>query len=361
VTAVGLVMGLAGVGLTLAGISVLPDSTLFLVLVVAMLLGAVFVWFDFGFTAGFRAFLTTGDGRVLGASFLIPAIAALVIIPVSSLVPPYSRFVAPIGPSLLFGAALFGVGMQIANGCGSGCLIAAGRGSGRMLVTLPFFCLGGVAGSLFLPTALRLPSLDAVDLPDLLGPWGGLIATEAILLVGGIIVLRSQRPDPAHLKAAALIGALSGLLFLVSGEPWGITMGLTVFGAKALAAIGIDVSRFEFWSDDWSARLLREPALAMHGALSDIGLLLGALLSAALLGRFRSGARLTWRGVAGAATGGILMGVGARLSFGCNIGAFVGGMSSGSIHGPVWFLVALPGCWLGIRLRRHFETSGGGG
>ena len=43
------------------------------------------------------------------------------------------------------------------------------------------------------------------------------------------------------------------------------------------------------------------------------------------------------------------MGWGARLGFGCNIGAFIGGVSSGSLHGWIWFPAALAGCTIGIR------------
>ena len=57
------------------------------------------------------------------------------------------------------------------------------------------------------------------------------------------------------------------------------------------------------------------------------------------------------------AIGGLLMGWGARLGFGCNIGAFVGGVASGSLHGWIWFLAALPGCLIGIRLRPLFGLS----
>jgi uncharacterized membrane protein YedE/YeeE len=63
------------------------------------------------------------------------------------------------------------------------------------------------------------------------------------------------------------------------------------------------------------------------------------------------------RGALGAALGGLLMGVGARLSFGCNVGAFLGGASSGSAHGVVWLLAALPGCWLGLRARPWFGLA----
>jgi uncharacterized protein len=347
----GLLVGLAGTVAVLTAIARLADPSLMPSLAVAMVLGAAFVWLDYGFTAGFRAYLADGDGRALGAAFLVPAVAALAVVPVGSLGGDYIRFVAPIGPPLIFGAAMFGVGMQIANGCGSGSLVAAWQGSRRMWVVLPFFCVGGVLGSLVLPAALRLPGFGAVDLPTLLGPWTGLLATEALLAAGALFVLRGAWPQRGRAGAAALIGALAALLFLVSGEPWGITMGLTVAGAQALLAVGLDVSGHEFWADAWTRQLLHGPLLAMHGALSDVGLLLGALLSAAILGRLRPGTPLGWRGAAGAAVGGVLMGVGARLSFGCNVGAFVGGVSSGSLHGFVWLIAVLPGCWLGIRLR----------
>ena len=58
-----------------------------------------------------------------------------------------------------------------------------------------------------------------------------------------------------------------------------------------------------------------------------------------------------------AGLGGLIMGWGARLGFGCNIGAFVGGVASGSLHGWVWFACALPGCWVGMQIRPLFGLS----
>ncbi|HSM19274.1 MAG TPA: YeeE/YedE thiosulfate transporter family protein, partial [Hyphomicrobiales bacterium] len=45
---------------------------------------------------------------------------------------------------------------------------------------------------------------------------------------------------------------------------------------------------------------------------------------------------------------------GARISFGCNIGAFFSGAASTSLHGWLWIVFALAGTWLGVRLRRAF-------
>jgi len=205
-----------------------------------------------------------------------------------------------------------------------------------------------------LPATERLPGLSAVDLPGSLGIWTGLLATEAVLLAGALVFMRRGRPTRQQWLAAGLVGVLAAGLFLVSGEPWGITMGLTLFGAKAMQALGGDLGGTEFWAGGWQGAALNGPIGNFTSALTDIGLLLGALLAAVASGRSLLGAPLGWRGAVGAALGGVFMGVGARLAYGCNIGAFVSGLSSGSLHGLVWIVAALGGSWLGMRLRPVF-------
>jgi uncharacterized membrane protein YedE/YeeE len=61
-----------------------------------------------------------------------------------------------------------------------------------------------------------------------------------------------------------------------------------------------------------------------------------------------------WRHALAAAIGGLLMGYGARLAYRCNIGAFLGGTMSGSLHGWLWLAAALAGARLGVRLRPRF-------
>src|SRR5207249_6057935 len=103
-------------------------------------------------------------------------------------------------------------------------------------------------------------------------------------------------------------------------------------------------------------RALTESILSDTSSLTDLGMILGAMAAAAT----RPFARAPWPplpSLIAAAIGGLLMGWGARLGFGCNIGAFVGGVASGSLHGWVWFAVALAGCAVGIRLRPLFGLS----
>jgi hypothetical protein len=52
------------------------------------------------------------------------------------------------------------------------------------------------------------------------------------------------------------------------------------------------------------------------------------------------------------------MGYGARLSFGCNIGALFSGIATGSLHGWLWFAAAFVGSFAGIWLRPVFGLDG---
>jgi len=55
---------------------------------------------------------------------------------------------------------------------------------------------------------------------------------------------------------------------------------------------------------------------------------------------------------------GLALGYASRLAFGCNVGAFFSGISTGSLHGWVWFAAAFLGSILGIRLRRFLGFEG---
>jgi hypothetical protein len=327
-------------------------------LAVTAALGWIFLTEAFGYTGAFRQWLTRRDGSGLAVGLLVALVAAVVIIPVSTLITGYSGFSAPLGLPLVVGAAMFGVGMQIANGCGSGTLYAAGGGSPRMWVTLPAFCLGGLLGSLAMPAAVALPAFPEVSLPALFGAWVGLVATLG--LGAGVIVLivgRGPRPSAARIGVATGIGLLAAAAFLLAGQPWGVTTGLTLWGAKTAASLGFDVAGTTYWSWDGNRQALAGPILGQAPSLMNIGMILGAMAAAAWRGLFRAQPRPSGRGLIGAVLGGLLMGFGARLSFGCNIGALVGGIASGSLHGFVWFVAVLPGCWLGIRLRPWFGLS----
>jgi hypothetical protein len=60
------------------------------------------------------------------------------------------------------------------------------------------------------------------------------------------------------------------------------------------------------------------------------------------------------RSLTAAVIGGLLLGYGARIAYGCNIGAYFSGISSSSVHGWLWFAAAFAGNAFGTRLRPFF-------
>jgi len=339
-----------------------PNSAALIILGFA--LGVAFLKAEFSFTASWRRFLRQGDAGGLLAILLMIAVSAVVVVPAAALLPGFGGSIAPIGPSLVIGAFVFGVGMQLANGCGSGTLYTVGGGSGRMLITLLFFVVGSVVGSLQLPAFLALGGIDPVLASDYFGPWGGLAVTLASIAIAALVVIMVARQRGASVapKRPFIVGAIAISLLLIGvfaagGHPWSVTFGFTVWGGKITSLLGIDLSHAGFWQWPGPKHALTDSILGDTSSLTNLGMIFGAMAAAAASHPF---ARASWppaSSLFAAAIGGLLMGWGARLGFGCNIGAFVGGVVSGSLHGWVWFAAALLGCSVGIRLRPAYGLS----
>jgi uncharacterized membrane protein YedE/YeeE len=327
-------------------------------------LGVAFLKAEFSYTASWRHFLTRGEAGGLLGGLIVIAVAAVAVVPAAALSPIFGGAIAPLGVSLVVGSFTFGVGMQLANGCGSGTLYTAGGGSGRMLIALLFFIVGSVFGSLSLPAFLSLGGIDPVLASDYFGPWGGLAVTlVSLALVAAIIVVIAKRrganfvPSRNYILGGIVIGLLCIFVFAAGGHPWSVTFGYTVWGAKAATALGFDLSHAPFWQWAGPKHALESSVLADTSSLTDFGMLFGAMAAAAASKPFATGAWPPAKSLLAAAVGGLVMGWGARLGFGCNIGAFVGGVASGSLHGWVWFACALAGSLVGIRLRPLFGLS----
>jgi uncharacterized membrane protein YedE/YeeE len=347
-------------GLILAGLAGLDTGLTGLALVgLGLLLGMAFMGFQYGFASGWRRFLETGDASALSLHFLLSAVCALMFIPVSAAGLGPSGSLAPVSVSLFIGAFMFGTGMQLANGCGSGVLFSFGGGSGRMIVALPFFVIGSVLGSMILPPILAWGSLGQIEIGAGLSGTGKLAVNLLLLLgaagfFGWLSARRGFRINRTMLVATALIGLLCWGVFWVSNHPWGITFGFTLWGAKIASAAGLPIETFAFWTWPGPKRALAHSVFSDTSSLMDFAMIIGAGLTAALTGAFAKSAWPNARQLQAAALGGVLMGIGARLSFGCNIGAFLAGTASGSLHGWIWFALALAGSVLGMRLRAKF-------
>ena len=132
-----------------------------------------------------------------------------------------------------------------------------------------------------------------------------------------------------------LFGVLSILLF-VWEKPWSVADGVRNWGDSLLNAL------------DVTDTFIIAPHLYSTSVL-NLGIIGGALAAALLARQFQVRGAPPWELFKGV-VGGCLMGVGASLSFGCNIGGFFSATSALSLAGPMMMLGLLAGAVVGLKL-----------
>ena len=343
-------------------------------------LGVALYHATFSFAGGFRAFLAQRRGAAVRAQMLMLALLVMLMLPAieagSLAGAPARGIVFPAGVAVLLGAFLFGIGMQLGGGCGSGTLYTAGGGSLRMLLTLAFFVAGATLAAWQSEAWSDLPALPAATLPDLIGLWPAVAGSLAVfaLVAGGSVLLERRRHGaaaPMPWRGGALLSgpwplvwgavalALLNLATLwLAGRPWVITAAFPLWGSRAVEALGWDDPAFwAFWEDPTRTEAYLRPLASERTTVMDLGLMAGAMLAAGFAGRFAPAWRVPLRHGLASVAGGLLLGIGAVVASGCNISAYVAGVASGSLHGWAWILPALAGNWVGIRLRPAFGLS----
>ena len=329
-------------------------------------LGTVLAGRRFGFTTGWRMLVEDKDASGVMGQLLLLALAAALSMPLLGLFPELTAALGPPSVSLLVGAFVFGLCMQIADGCGSGTLYKAGLGIPMNAAILPLFALGSFLGSIHLDFWLDFGRTAPIGLVSEWGWQTALLATLAALAVLALAVrayvqranTQLQRPVPPLLVRRWLIGAvllamLAALNLLLAGQPWGVVYGFGLWAAKVANATGtVDLAQNWFWSQPGNAQRLTETVLLDITSITNIGILGGALWVSAnkpVQAQALSGTQWLVALVAG-----LLLGYSSRLAFGCNVGAMLSGISTGSVHGWIWVPLAFAGTLVGLRIRRHF-------
>ena len=347
--------------------------------VVGALLGVSLYHAAFGFTSAWRVFISDGRGQGLRAQMLMLAIGVALFFPALSagtlFGTPVAGLIQPAGTSVIVGAFIFGIGMQLGGGCASGTLYTVGGGSTRMIVTLAAFVVGSLIGTAYMPFWTSLPQLKPISVVKELGLAPALALNWTIFAaIAAITVLVEKRrhgklvsahvqptngarwlhgPWPLVAGALALV-VLNFTTMALSGRPWGVTSAFALWGAKGASLLGIDTASWAYWSTKANAAALAAPISQDVTSVMDIGIVLGAMLAAALAGRYAPVWRVPVRSLLAAVVGGLMLGFGARLAYGCNIGAYFSGIVSGSLHGWLWLVAAFIGNVFGTRLRPLF-------
>jgi hypothetical protein len=157
--------------------------------------------------------------------------------------------------------------------------------------------------------------------------------------------------------AGLSLAVLNWLTLVQTGHPWSITWGFSLWGAKAATLVGWDPQTSRFWMGAFQQRALSQSLWQDTTTVMNVGIIGGATLAMFLANRRAGLLDKRWRPMLAAVLGGLMLGYGARLAYGCNIGAFISGVASTSLHGWVWILCALPGNWLGMKFRSAFQLD----
>lgn len=324
------------------------DRALVFSLLTGTALGIVLQRSRFCFLCNFRDFLDNRDPRGLIAILIALAIGTIlytaiimawVPVPQPARLPPNAH-IGPVGPVLVIGSFVFGLGMAISGSCLSAHFYRLGEGS----PTSPFALVGACAGFLlgFMTWnplyAWSVADSPSIWLPHHLGHAGTLALSLAIVLALIFTLVAIGRWAPAE----RLEPGLPSLARAIFVERWPAAMGGIAIGVISavyffrVAPLGVTAELGSLvrtagadrgWLPDTlrgldtlrgCATVVKEAVLSNNGLLV-IGLIGGSFAAALVSGQFRP-AMPTGHQILRGLTGGLLLGWGAMTSLGCTVG-----------------------------------------
>ncbi len=157
-----------------------------------------------------------------------------------------------------------------------------------------------------------------------------------------------------YYTGAILLALFQIVTLTTTGNPWGVSGAFALWGAWLFELVGGDVSKWYYFSSESVQKTLANGVLNHPDSWRNFGIILGALLAVLLASQFKIKKIKSIKQVVAAVIGGLLMGYGARIAFGCNIGALFGGIASLSLSGWVFGLFMFMGAIIGSKLLVKF-------
>ena len=352
------------------------------------LFGYIFQRSRFCFAAGFRdVFMirNTVLSRAVLLTVLFTTIGFAIVHFIKGDALPSGGIIYPVGLHTAIGGLIFGFGMVIAGNCVSGCLMRMGEGYLMQWLTFGGILLGSAIGAWHLGwwDQVSIAQSPTVFLPQSLG-WTLTLVLQVSFVIGLYILAyfyeRNWRKAPLRIltnkkeanrtftgevknvfstgslsysTGAVLLAITNTLLFYSWGRPWAITGGLTHLVGWISIQIGISPYKWHYFQElifDESKRIfLEHPLLYL-----SLAMIAGSLFASLVAGEFRVRFPKAIRFIISALAGGFLLGYGSRVAMGCNVGGFLGGVASLSLHGWVLALFMLFGAYLGGKFFMRF-------
>lgn len=157
-----------------------------------------------------------------------------------------------------------------------------------------------------------------------------------------------------YVIGAILLSVFQIVTLATTGNSWGVSGAFANWGAWLYRAVGGNVDKWYYFSTPGAQATLNGGFLNDPGSIRNLGIILGALMATLLASQFKIKKIKSKKQVVAAIIGGLLMGYGARISFGCNIGALYSGIASLSLSGWVFGLFLFLGAMIGSKLLVKF-------
>lgn len=153
-----------------------------------------------------------------------------------------------------------------------------------------------------------------------------------------------------YVLGALLLSLMQIVTLAVSGNPWGVSGVFANWGAWLFETVGGNVDKWYYFSSEGAQNTLNSGFLNHPGTMRNIGIIVGALFATLMASQFKIKKIRSKKQVMAAILGGLLMGYGARIGFGCNIGALYSGISVFSLSGWVFAIFIFLGAVVGSKL-----------
>ncbi|MBB6448378.1 hypothetical protein HNR44_000327 [Geomicrobium halophilum] len=352
-----------------------------------ILIGFTLFHARFGFASVYRQIVESGNTEMLRAHMFMLGIAATFFAPIlmfdiGAFGSMPSAALSPISIGLVVGAFTFGFGMEMGSGLAPASLYQAKGGRSAMICTLLGFLAGSVLGAYhFGFWNETLPEISEISLATdtglgYIGAWVVQVAIFAFIVVISYLYKKRKRPPllpPLPSAAgwrriffgtwplwvgATVLAFLNAIVFILQGEPWKLTAAFTLWGSKLLMNVGIDVIHWEYWAAEERLIALQQPIIMDSTSVLNFGVIIGTFLTLTLGGLIRFSKIPIYLAFI-ALGGGLLMGYGATLSFGANVGAYFSGIASFSLHAWIWASMAILGVYTayGVGKRLNLVTK----
>ena len=389
-----------------AGLSSQVNYKLGLYLITGLVIGYILQRSQYGFAGVIRKLHNMGNADLARAVIFLIFITSAAILSLqyyaqlNELKVPAMSSVKPISLLTVIGGFLFGLGMIWAGACASGTLADIGDLNCRSLIVIVFFCLGSVMGVWHLDTlhTTFLAKGPKVYMPDYLGHFGAIVFFGVIFV---LIILALRRYEQYRQKkgtyqldtcsdefkpvaidqntpllssatmhkffkerwslytGSVLLAIVFITITVTTGKNWGITSTFIYWGGWVLEPLGFDIQGIGYYSENASRmeRFINNRIFSDPGSLRNIGILLGALICIFTGWSARFKIKTSLKDFLMYALSGLLMGYGARLADGCNIGAFYSALSSMSLSGLVFGLFMFTGGYTALKISRKCKFT----